>query len=173
MNTCCWKAILLPLALAAVLGPWPGHAADDEGVRFFEQKIRPVLVQHCYSCHSVEARDNKKLQAELYLDSAAGIAAGGESGAALVKGKPADSLLLKALRYDGLEMQARTCLYTMTPDGDFLIDRAPGAPQIVIASPCSGHGFKFAPVIGGALADLALRGETVHDLSRFRLARLY
>ncbi|GIK83105.1 MAG: N-methyl-L-tryptophan oxidase [Pseudorhodoplanes sp.] len=69
--------------------------------------------------------------------------------------------------------QARTCLYTMTPDGDFLIDRAPGAPQIVIASPCSGHGFKFAPVIGGALADLALRGETVHDLSRFRLARLY
>ncbi len=104
MNTCCWKAILLPLALAAVLGPWPGHAADDEGVRFFEQKIRPVLVQHCYSCHSVEARDNKKLQAELYLDSAAGIAAGGESGAALVKGKPADSLLLKALRYDGLEM---------------------------------------------------------------------
>lgn len=80
------------------------RAADDEGVKFFEQKIRPVLVQHCYSCHSVQAKESKKLQGGLYLDSAAGIAAGGESGAVLVKGKAAKSLLLKALKYDGVEM---------------------------------------------------------------------
>jgi sarcosine oxidase len=66
---------------------------------------------------------------------------------------------------------ARTCLYTMTPDEDFIVDRLPGAPDIVVASPCSGHGFKFAPVIGDILADLVTRGATQRDISRFRLAR--
>ena len=89
----------------AVLVPTVLHAADEVGVQFFEQKIRPILAQHCYSCHSVEARDQKKLQGALFLDSAAGVAAGGESGEMLlVKGKSADSLLLKALKYDGMEM---------------------------------------------------------------------
>jgi sarcosine oxidase len=72
---------------------------------------------------------------------------------------------------NGRLVEARTCLYTMTPDGDFIIDRLPGAPQIVIASPCSGHGFKFAPAIGDILADLATTGATAHDISRFTLAR--
>jgi sarcosine oxidase len=72
---------------------------------------------------------------------------------------------------NGRLLQAKICLYSMTPDGDFLIDRVPGAPQIVFASPCSGHGFKFAPVIGEILADLATTGATSHDISRFRLAR--
>jgi sarcosine oxidase len=66
---------------------------------------------------------------------------------------------------------AQTCLYTMMPDGDFLIDRLPGCPQVIVASPCSGHGFKFAPVIGEILADLAVDGSTAHDISRFRFAR--
>jgi hypothetical protein len=97
----------LALAIAAFLSPLLpalARAADDEGVRFFEQKIRPVLVQHCYACHSAKARDAKKLQGGLFLDSAAGVAAGGESGPVLVKGKSAQSLLLKALNFDGLEM---------------------------------------------------------------------
>jgi sarcosine oxidase len=59
----------------------------------------------------------------------------------------------------------------MTPDGDFILDRLPGAPAIIVASPCSGHGFKFAPVIGEILADLVTNGATRHDISRFRLAR--
>jgi sarcosine oxidase len=66
---------------------------------------------------------------------------------------------------------ADTCLYTMTPDGHFLIDRLPGAPNILAASPCSGHGFKFAPVIGEILADLATTGTTAHDIARFSLGR--
>jgi sarcosine oxidase len=66
---------------------------------------------------------------------------------------------------------ATTCLYTMTPDEDFIIDRLPGMPNMVVASPCSGHGFKFAPVIGDILADLVTRGATQRDISRFRLAR--
>ena len=72
---------------------------------------------------------------------------------------------------NGRLIAAKTCLYTMTPDGDFLIDRLPGAPNIIVASPCSGHGFKFAPVIGEILADLATTGATRHDVARFSLAR--
>jgi sarcosine oxidase len=72
---------------------------------------------------------------------------------------------------DGRRLAAVTCLYTMTPDGDFIIDRLPGHEAIIVASPCSGHGFKFAPVIGEILADLALAGVTSHDISRFALAR--
>jgi sarcosine oxidase len=65
--------------------------------------------------------------------------------------------------------EAVSCRYTMTPDEDFLIDRHPEHRQIVLASPCSGHGFKFGSVIGQILAELALRGETSHDIARFRL----
>jgi sarcosine oxidase len=66
---------------------------------------------------------------------------------------------------------AKTCLYTVTPDRDFIVDRLPHAPNIVVASPCSGHGFKFAPAIGEILADLAMAGATQYDISRFRLGR--
>jgi hypothetical protein len=84
--------------------PLAAEPPTEEGGAFFEQKIRPVLVEHCYSCHSSQARDAKKLQAELFLDTAAGVLAGGENGPSLVAGKPAESLLIKALKYDGVEM---------------------------------------------------------------------
>jgi sarcosine oxidase len=71
---------------------------------------------------------------------------------------------------DGPLVAAKTCLYTVTPDRDFIVERLPGA-NIVVASPCSGHGFKFAPVIGEILADLALDGGTGHDIGRFRSSR--
>jgi len=72
---------------------------------------------------------------------------------------------------NGALLDAQTCLYTRTPDDDFIIDRLPGTPQVIVASPCSGHGFKFAPVIGEILADLATAGTTRHDISRFSLSR--
>jgi sarcosine oxidase len=89
----------------------------------------------------------------------------------------ADEMLIRAAiaehlpAANGRLIKAKTCLYTMTPDGDFIIDRLPGAAQIVVASPCSGHGFKFAPAIGDILADLATTGVTAHDIARFALAR--
>jgi sarcosine oxidase len=88
-----------------------------------------------------------------------------------------DEALIRAAIVDhipaanGRLIDAKTCLYTMTPDGDFLIDRLPSAPNIIVASPCSGHGFKFAPVIGEILADLATRGATSHDIGRFSIRR--
>jgi sarcosine oxidase len=72
---------------------------------------------------------------------------------------------------NGMLQDARTCLYTLSPDGDFVIDRLPAAPQVVVLSPCSGHGFKFAPAIGEIAADLVLDGGTRHDISRFALGR--
>ena len=82
----------------------PPATASPDDIAFFEQKIRPVLVQHCYSCHSQQAVDTNSLKAGLHLDTAAGIAAGGESGPVVIPGKSAESPLLQALRYDGLEM---------------------------------------------------------------------
>ena len=64
-----------------------------------------------------------------------------------------------------------TCLFTNTPDRHFILDLHPEHPNVVIASPCSGHGFKFASVVGEIVADLAERGQTRHDIALFRLAR--
>jgi mono/diheme cytochrome c family protein len=81
----------------------PAFAAGDS-IAFFEQKIRPVLVEHCYSCHSAEA---KKLKGNLYLDSKAGWEKGGDSGApAIVPGRPEESLLIRTVQHleEDLEM---------------------------------------------------------------------
>ena len=64
------------------------------------------------------------------------------------------------------------CTYTNTPDEHFLIDRAPDSRRVWLASPCSGHGFKFAPAIGEVLADLVLGVTPAFDLTPFRWGRL-
>ncbi|HVR69400.1 MAG TPA: N-methyl-L-tryptophan oxidase [Vicinamibacteria bacterium] len=71
----------------------------------------------------------------------------------------------------GRLLDARVCLYTNAPDERFLIGRHPAVPQVLLASACSGHGFKFAPAIGEALAELVTRGRSELDLSAFSLGR--
>lgn len=63
------------------------------------------------------------------------------------------------------------CMYTNTPDRHFAIDLHPDDPRVVVISACSGHGFKFAPVIGDIGADLVCEGRTSRDIGRFALAR--
>jgi sarcosine oxidase len=63
------------------------------------------------------------------------------------------------------------CLFTNTPDHDFIIDFHPFFPQVLISSPCSGHGFKFASAIGEIQADLLTNGTTGFDLAPFRIGR--
>jgi sarcosine oxidase len=63
-------------------------------------------------------------------------------------------------------------MFTNTPDNHFVIDLHPHYPQVSFASPCSGHGYKFASVIGEIMADLAQTGITRHDISLFRLDRV-
>ncbi|MBP1859281.1 N-methyl-L-tryptophan oxidase [Rhizobium herbae] len=67
----------------------------------------------------------------------------------------------------GLRVRSTTCRYTMLPSEDFLIDLLPGDKRIVVASPCSGHGFKFTSVVGEILADLALDGGTDLPIGAF------
>ncbi len=69
---------------------------------FFEKKIRPVLVKHCYECHSA---DSKEVKGGLILDTREGLRKGGESGGhGVVPGEPGESVLLEALRYESYEM---------------------------------------------------------------------
>lgn len=81
----------------------PLFAADDSpaGLEFFEAKIRPVLVQHCYECH---AADSKPIQGGLRLDTRAAMQKGGDTGSAVVPNSIEESLIVAALKYEDYEM---------------------------------------------------------------------
>jgi sarcosine oxidase len=66
--------------------------------------------------------------------------------------------------------RSEACLYTMAPDDHFQVALHPGRDDVVVASPCSGHGFKFSCLIGSILADLALDRQTPHDIASWRVA---
>jgi hypothetical protein len=88
-------ALLLALGAGALLTE--GAGPSQEKIAFFEKKIRPVLVEHCYQCHSTQA---KKIRGGLLLDSKEALRKGGDTGPALVPGQPKKSLLIQALHYD-------------------------------------------------------------------------
>ncbi len=92
-----WCAVAASVSQAA---PKPLTAAERN---FFEKKVRPVLIQHCYECHSSKS---KKVKGGLLLDSYDAWMTGGDSGEVIIPGKPGDSLLLAAIKYDeeGMEM---------------------------------------------------------------------
>ena len=94
-------------SLCCLLGLTLCHAADsdNEGVRFFESKVRPLLVEHCYECHGAD-----KQESDLRLDTVDGILEGGASGLAVVPNEPDESLVLVALNYIDDDLQ-------MPPDG--------------------------------------------------------
>lgn len=68
-------------------------------------------------------------------------------------------------------LQATVCLYTVTPDEHFVIDFHPNSDRVLVASPCSGHGFKHSAAIGECLAQMALTGESEIDMQPFSFAR--
>ena len=72
---------------------------------------------------------------------------------------------------NGEFLRGTVCHYTNTTDGHFIVDRHPQTDRVFVASPCSGHGFKFSSAIGEVLADLVLDGKSSLDLSLFRLDR--
>lgn len=72
---------------------------------------------------------------------------------------------------DGPTLRLAACLFTNTPDEHFVIDSLPDHPEVIVASPCSGHGFKFASVIGEVLADLATTGTSRMNLDLFSYGR--
>jgi cytochrome c553 len=80
----------------------PLRADDTAGMQNFEEKVRPLLVTHCYACHSAEA---KELQGGLLLDTRAGWQKGGDNGTAIVPGSPEKSLLIRAIGYTDENLQ--------------------------------------------------------------------
>ena len=98
------RSILGILAGLILSSDRPLNARQDTpaGVEFFEKKVRPILTQRCYSCHSAQAR---KLKARLYLDTREGVRKGGTSGRSIIPGKPGGSLLIRAVRYTDENLQ--------------------------------------------------------------------
>jgi Protein of unknown function (DUF1549)/Protein of unknown function (DUF1553)/Planctomycete cytochrome C len=87
---------LLALALSVLLGSARADDPDAKGIEFFEAKVRPLLIEHCDKCHSAGA---EKIRGGLRLDSKGGWEKGGDTGPAIVPGKPDESLLIEAVRY--------------------------------------------------------------------------
>lgn len=99
-----FKQLMLSLSVGVclLLFSLSAGAAEPspEQVQFFENEIRPLLVKHCYECHS----DEKKLEGELRINGRAALLHGGASGPAAVPGKPSESLMIEAVKYRSLEM---------------------------------------------------------------------
>ncbi len=85
------------ISLLGIIAAW-----SQPELEFFEKEIRPVLVQSCYECHSVEA---KKVKASLWLDSRTAMLEGGDTGPAIVPGDPDASLLIETVRYDNVDLE--------------------------------------------------------------------
>jgi hypothetical protein len=97
------KTVALWSALCCLALPAPAMAADSSADdEFFEKQIRPILVEHCYECHSASA---KKLKGGLRLDSRSGVLKGGDSGPVVVPGQPGQSRLIEAIRYQSVDVR--------------------------------------------------------------------
>src|SRR5689334_21011145 len=95
------RGLLLPVfALLATVAIARADSNGDQE-KFFRDAVQPILVQHCFKCHS---HSSGKANGGLVLDSRNGWAKGGDSGPAIVPGKPDDSLLIQAVRYGDLQM---------------------------------------------------------------------
>ena len=98
------RLLILCVACFACFADSIARADQRAGVDFFETHIRPVLAKHCYRCHSEKARRSNNLQANLRLDTRAGLRQGGDSGPAIRAGDAGASLLISALRYESSKM---------------------------------------------------------------------
>ncbi len=151
-----------------------GYFKIDHGAQDFESNRMPVWI------------DLKNLNYGFPLDGVIdGVKAASHKTGAIVDPdrlpRSQDSLYQQALAADvqkrlpGLSdriVKSQVCMYTNTPDEDFILDWAPGSDRVYIVSGCSGHGFKFTPLLG-EIAAAAVTGDDLNiDVSRFSLARL-
>jgi hypothetical protein len=128
---------------------WQGAPAGEakkplspQAVQFFETKVRPVLVEHCFKCHG----DIKKPKADLRLDSRDGMLTGGDQGPALAPGHPEKSLLIKAIAYDDKDLK-------MPPSKKLTRDQVADLTEWVkLGAPWPGAGKPAAPVRKGESA---------------------
>ena len=98
----CCRALAIGLMLFPVLGSAAPTETNAAGIEFFEGKIRPLLVDNCYKCHSSKS---EKVRGGLLVDTRDGLRQGGDSGPAIVPGHPEKSLLIKAVSYTDKDLQ--------------------------------------------------------------------
>jgi len=158
----------------AVDAPTP----TKEQVAFFETKIRPVLVDHCYKCHSA---DSKIIKGGLRVDSRHALIKGGDSGASIIPGDPTKSLLIKALKYDGLEMPPKGRLSdSVIKDFETWIKMGAPDPRKLIETPIARtldieagrKHWAFQPILDPKPPLVKDGAWPLDPLDRFLLARL-
>ena len=149
---------------------------DKAGLDFFEAKIRPVLIAHCYECHSAEA---KNVKGGLLLDSREAAHKGGDSGPAVVPKDVDESLLIGALKYDGFEMPPKGKL----PDAviaDFVKWVEMGAPdprdgevtESTIDFDQAGQHWAYQPITSPELPAVQRTDWPANDIDHFTLAKM-
>ena len=156
---------------------WGHPLSADDGVVFFEQHVRPILVEHCFKCHS----DQFEQKAGLVLDSRQGWLTGGENGPAIVPGEPDRSLVIQALQYAGeLDMPPAGKL----PDQQIKaiekwISMGAPFPSGSTATTAMSERLKvaqkhwaFQPLSSQPAPDIQLRSWPRNDIDRFILAKL-
>jgi sarcosine oxidase len=190
-----WAGSYTAARLVLTAGPWAGQMLDRWGASLtvmrqvalwfgvpggpapFRRDVFPLF------CHETPAGFYYGFPV---IDAAGGLKVARHYGAAELPGPdavdrtvhPADEGPVRAYLRDHLPaadgplVHASVCLYTLTPDRHFLIDLHPEHPNVVLAAGFSGHGFKFASVVGEILADLADEGRTPLPVEMFRLDRL-
>ncbi len=173
-----WMGSLVPELAAALtptrqMGHWFAPKAHPE--RFRADRLPVLLWEHAPERFFYSLPDaGDGLKASIHHE---GIAVDPDAPRQDVTAAETAALcaIMERLMPDGVGrvIEQSTCLYTNTPDGHFAIGVHPDAPRVIIASPCSGHGFKFAPAIGELLAGLASGEAPRFDLEPFRLGRLW
>ncbi|HET6326080.1 MAG TPA: PSD1 and planctomycete cytochrome C domain-containing protein [Planctomycetaceae bacterium] len=179
------RALLMVFGVVTGASGWAFAGTSDEGIEFFESRIRPLLVKNCYECHSAQA---KIVQGKLRLDSRAALRRGGESGAALVPGDVAGSLLVRALRYEDHEMPPKGKLPPAAiadverwvkmgaPDPrdrpDSEVPQTPGKRQRVIDFTEARKHWAYQPVRNPPLPVVKNAGWSHNEVDRFVLAQL-
>ena len=175
---CC----LVLSSVATVAQERNAEKPTPEGLKFFETKIRPVLVQRCYKCHSAAALKQGKLEGELQLDTRAGIRQGGETGPAVIPGDTKGSALLGAIRHDTFKMPPDTKLRAEVI-ADFVKWVEMGAPdprdgqavaveQVEIDIEAGREFWSFQPLRKAGAPSVKSKDWVRNDVDRFILAPL-
>ncbi|MFN0125463.1 MAG: PSD1 and planctomycete cytochrome C domain-containing protein [Verrucomicrobiales bacterium] len=176
------------LSLAGSMGLAVSGLAAAEPVDFFETKVRPLLVEHCYSCHSAEAEAKGKLKAGLRMDSLEGLKKGGDSGPALTPGDPAKSLIVEAVSYRNEDMAMPPKAKLNDVQIQILTEWVqlgapwPGSDAAVVAGPHgeepydwakfrTGH-WSFLPIVKSAPPEVTDTAWVQAEVDRFVLAGL-
>lgn len=152
-------------------------AENPDGVEFFEKRVRPILVDHCYKCHGAE-----KIKGELRVDSKQGLLAGGKTRPAIVPGNPEKSLLIEAVRYtnDDLQMPPKEQL-SKDQVADLVAWVKMGAPDPRTETPvktvasdiaAARQRWPFTPLVAPAIPEVKDTAQAKNPVDRFIMSRL-